>query len=116
MVVVIFESWPHSGQGEHYLDLGRRMGHLLEGFDGFISIERFESVVERGKFVALSFWRDTDAVDVFRNIASQRSVQAHGREDIFKAYRLRVATVIRDYTLTDRAQAPADSGVRLNSI
>lgn len=111
MVVVIFESWPAPGKGQQYLDLGQKMGRLLEGFDGFISIERFESVVEHGKFVALSFWRDERAVDVFRNLSTHRGVQARSRQGIFDAYRLRVATVIRDYTESDRTEAPADSGI-----
>jgi heme-degrading monooxygenase HmoA len=95
MVVVIFESWPKPGKGEQYLDFGARMAHLLEGFDGFISIERFESVVERGKFVALSFWRDEQAVDIFRNLSAHRGIQARSRSEIFDDYRLRVARVIR---------------------
>ena len=111
MIVVIFESWPRPGKGEQYLDLGKRMAHLLEGFDGFISIERFESVTERGKFVALSFWRDERSVDAFRNISTHRGVQARSRAEIFDNFRLRVAKVIRDYTKTDRTEAPADSAI-----
>ncbi|MES2999771.1 MAG: antibiotic biosynthesis monooxygenase [Pseudomonadota bacterium] len=110
MVVVIFESWPRPGKGELYIEYGKRLAHLLEGLDGFISVERFQSVAEPGKFVALSFWRDDAAVEAFRNVPTHRGIQAHSREDIFNDYRLRVATVIRDYTKADRAQAPEDSG------
>jgi heme-degrading monooxygenase HmoA len=109
VIVVIFESKPKAGKGQDYIDAGARLGHLLEGLDGFISIERFESVVEPGKFVALSYWRDEAAVDAFRNIPVHRGVQAHSRAHVFDDYRLRVAHVIRDYTMRDRAQAPADS-------
>jgi heme-degrading monooxygenase HmoA len=111
MIVVIFESWPKPGKGKDYLDFGVRLAHLLEGFDGFISVERFESVVEPGKFVALSFWRDEAAVDAFRNLPVHRGIQARSRSEIFNDYRLRVATVIRDYSKEDRAQAPADSSI-----
>ncbi len=109
LVVVIFESWPKPGKGTLYIEYGKRLAHLLEGLDGFISVERFESVAEPGKFVALSFWRDDAAVEAFRNVGTHRGIQAHSRDDVFDHYRLRVATVIRDYTKTDRAQAPEDS-------
>ena len=111
MVVVIFESWPKPGKGEQYLDFGQKMSRLVEDFDGFISIERFESVVERGKFVALSFWRDEQAVDAFRNLSAHRGIQTRSRSTIFDNYRLRVAKVIRDYSESDRTQAPPDSAV-----
>lgn len=109
MIAVIFESWPRAGQGERYLEFGRRMGELVRGFDGFISIERFESVTEPGKFVALSFWRDEASVAAFRNLSIHRAVQARSRSEVFDHYRLRVAEVLRDYTESEREQAPADS-------
>ena len=113
MIAVIFESWPKPGSGETYLDMGRSMTSLVEGFDGFISIERFESTFEPGKFLALSFWRDEEAVEKWRNVMEHRKVQEGGRNTIFNDYRLRVANVVRDYTLIDREQAPADSVARL---
>lgn len=109
MIAVIFESWPKPTTGQSYLDMGRQMQSLVESVDGFISIERFESVSEPGKFVALSFWRDEDAVAAWRNVLEHRTVQKNSRTTIFDDYRLRVATVTRDYTLTHRAQAPDDS-------
>lgn len=109
MIVVIFESWPKPGNAETYLDMGMRMNALVEGFDGFISIERFESVVEPGKFVALSFWRDEAAVTAWRNVAEHRRIQDGSRRTVFDNYRLRVASVLRDYTMSDRTQAPSDS-------
>ena len=111
MIVVIFESWPKPGSGETYLDMGQKMMSLVEGADGFISIERFESVAQPGKFVALSFWRDEEAVTAWRNVAEHRRIQDGSRRTVFDDYRLRVATVTRDYTLEDRAQAPPDSNV-----
>jgi len=109
MIAVIFESWPKRQNGETYLEMGQSMNSLVKGFDGFISIERFESVTEPGKFVALSFWRDEDAVTAWRNVAEHRRIQDGSRRAVFDDYRLRVATVTRDYSMTDRAQAPADS-------
>lgn len=106
MVVVIFESWPKPGKGKDYIDYGVKLAHLLEGRDGFISVERFESVVEPGKFVALSFWRDEAAVDAFREVPAHRSIQSKSRAEVFDDYRLRVAKVIRDYSKNDRTQAP----------
>jgi heme-degrading monooxygenase HmoA len=109
MIAVIFESWPKPGRGPDYIDLGVRLNPLLEGLEGFISVERFQSVSEPGKFVALSFWRDDAAVGKFRNMPQHRDVQAKSRAEIFADYRLRVATVLRDYSKDERAQAPADS-------
>ena len=108
MIAVIFESWPKPGLGKDYIDYGQKMAHLVEGRDGFISIERFESVSEPGKFVALSFWRDQAAVDAFRQSPVHRAIQSKSRKEVFINYRLRVADVIRDYTGTDRTQAPKD--------
>lgn len=109
MIAVIFESWPKQGRGDTYLEMGQRMMSLVEGFDGFISIERFESVVQPGKFVALSFWRDEAAVTAWRNIVEHRRIQSRGRQVVFDDYRLRVASVTRDYSMKDRTQTPRDS-------
>ncbi len=109
MIAVIFESWPKPGSGDTYLEMGQSMMSLVEDFDGFISIERFESVVEPGKFVALSFWRDEAAIDAWRNVIEHRRIQAGSRKAVFDNYRLRVANVMRDYSMQDRAEAPKDS-------
>ena len=109
MIAVIFESWPKPGSGETYLKMGQSMMSLVAGFDGFISIERFESVTEPGKFVALSFWRDEAAVAAWRNVAEHRRIQDGSRRTVFDDYRLRVAEVLRDYGMGDRQQAPSDS-------
>ncbi len=109
MIAVIFESWPKNGSGDTYLEMGMSMMSLVENFDGFISIERFKSVVEPEKFVALSFWRDEAAVDAWRNVVEHRKIQSVSRKSVFNDYRLRVASVIRDYSMDDRLQAPTDS-------
>lgn len=109
MIVVIFESWPAPGKMQTYLDMGQSLGPHVEKLEGFISVERFQSVMDPTKLVALSFWRDMAAVDNFRNLTIHRAVQSGSRRDVFLDYRLRVAEVIRDYTLADRDQAPEDS-------
>lgn len=109
MIAVIFESVPHPDQSAAYLDAAARLRPLLSGIDGFISIERFESLSQPGKLLSLSFWRDEDAVARWRNLEAHRAVQAAGRRSIFAQYRLRVAHVQRDYGLHDRNQVPADS-------
>lgn len=109
MIAVIFEAQPHADQKQAYLDAAAALRPHLEQIDGFISIERFESLAQPGKLLSLSYWRDEQAVRQWRNLEVHRAVQAKGRESIFADYRLRVAQVIRDYGLTERAQAPDDS-------
>jgi len=107
MIAVIFEVWP--ARRDDYLDIAAKLKPVLEQIDGFISVERFESLTEKGKMLSLSFFRDDAAVEAWRNVAEHRAAQAQGRAGVFKDYRLRIASVIRDYGMNDRAQAPADS-------
>lgn len=109
MIAVIFESWPQDGKMQRYLDMGAALESQLKGLDGFISIERFQSVKDPEKLVALSFWRDEAAVDAWRNRSSHRTIQSASRDGVFRDYRLRVAAVIRDYGKFSREEAPADS-------
>jgi heme-degrading monooxygenase HmoA len=111
MIAVIFEVWPKPGRRRDYLDIAATLRRELEAIDGFISVERFESLSEPGKLLSLSFWRDEAAVAAWRNLGAHRAAQAKGRGGIFADYRLRVAGVIRDYGMTDRAAAPPDSRV-----
>ncbi len=109
MIAVIFEVKPRPGQQGAYLDAAAALRPLLAGNDGFISIERFESLATPGKILSLSFWRDEAAVAKWRELEQHRGVQAAGRRSIFEDYRLRVAQVIRDYGMNDRDEAPPDS-------
>jgi heme-degrading monooxygenase HmoA len=109
MIAVIFEVWPKPEHKQAYLDTAAALRPILEKIDGFISVERFESLTEPGKILSLSFFRDETALAAWRNIEQHRSAQARGRATLFKDYRLRIAGVIRDYGLNDRAQAPPDS-------
>ncbi len=109
MIAVIFEVWPKAGKAAEYFDLAASLRPALEKIDGFVSIERFESLTTRGKFLSLSFWRDEAAVQAWRNVEGHRTAKAKGRNDIFADYRIRVAGVLRDYSLSLRDDAPADS-------
>lgn len=109
MIAVIFEVWPAPGRRDDYLALAAQLKADLAGIDGFLSVERFESLTEPGKLLSLSTFRDEDAVRRWREQARHRSAQAAGRSGIFSGYRLRVATVLRDYGLDDRDEAPEDS-------
>ncbi|WKB52463.1 antibiotic biosynthesis monooxygenase family protein [Eleftheria terrae] len=109
MMAVIFEVRPHEGQTDRYLDLAAELRPLLEQVEGFISIERFQSLSEPGKLLSLSFWRDEAAVARWRQVEAHRAAQAEGRREVFADYRLRVAEVKRDYGLGPRAEAPVDS-------
>lgn len=110
MIAVIFEVNPAPGAGrDRYLDLAAQLKPELERIDGFISIERFQSLVDPGKLLSLSFWRDEEAVQAWRRLESHRAAQGEGRGGVFAGYRLRVAAVLRDYGLHERDEAPSDS-------
>ena len=109
MIAVIFEVWPAEGERQRYLDLAAALRADLEGMDGFISVERFQSLTDPGKLLSLSFWRDEEAVRAWRNRPHHRATQAKGRAGVFADYRLRVAGVLRDYGMAERAEAPGDS-------
>jgi heme-degrading monooxygenase HmoA len=111
MIAVIFEVWPAEGERGCYLDIAARLRPLLDSIDGFISIERFVSLSEPEKLLSLSFWRDEAAVTAWRNLEAHRAAQSQGRNGVLREYRLRVASVSRDYGLSERAQAPSDSRI-----
>ena len=113
MIAVIFEVRPAQGQRARYLELAGALRAELETIGGFVSIERFESLGEPGKILSLSFFRDEAAVAAWRNRASHRATQALGRGGVFEDYRLRIAAVVRDYGMSDRDEAPADSRAAL---
>jgi heme-degrading monooxygenase HmoA len=111
MIAVIFEVQPADGRTGEYLDIAADLRPLLDEIDGFISIERFESLSTPSKILSLSFWRDEAAIASWRQLEPHRAAQTRGRNDIFASYRLRIAGVVRDYGMDDRDQAPADSRV-----
>ncbi len=109
MIAVIFEVEPQAGKEDDYLGIAGELRPLVDEIDGFISIERFESLTQPGKILSLSFWRDEEAITEWRNIAEHREAQRKGRESIFSDYRLRIAAVSRDYGMHQRGDTPQDS-------
>jgi heme-degrading monooxygenase HmoA len=109
MIAVIFEGIAQDDRKQAYLDTAARLRPLLEHIDGFVSIERFQSLTTPGKVLSLSFWRDEEAVRQWRNVTEHREAQRAGRQSIFADYRLRVAHVMRDYGKNDRTEAPEDA-------
>ena len=109
MLAVIFEVWPKPEHRQEYLDIAAELRPILEAIDGFISVERFQSLTDKGKILSLSFFRDEAAVEAWRNVPGHRKTQGKGRAKIFENYRLRIASVIRDYGMDEREQAPKDS-------
>lgn len=106
MIAVIFEVMPADGRKDEYLGIAADLRPLLDDIDGFISIERFQSLTDPGKILSLSFWRDEAAVQTWRERFEHRDAQIRGRTGIFDDYRLRIASVIRDYGLHERDEAP----------
>lgn len=109
MIAVIFEVYPKEGHKEEYLDLAAQLRPLLNDIDGFISVERFQSLTDPKKILSLSFWRDEEAIQHWRRLEPHRVAQTKGRKSVFENYRLRIAGVIRDYSMFEREQAPDDS-------
>ena len=109
MLAVIFEVVPTREGKDEYLAIAAELRELLGEIPGFISIERFQSLVDENKILSLSFWEDEAAIARWRQLESHRSAQRKGRDSLFSDYRIRVATVSRDYSMTSREQAPADS-------
>ena len=109
MIAVIFEVEPAEGRKDEYLDIAAEMRPMLDDVEGFISVERFQSLTDPGMILSLSFFRDEAAVARWRNLGAHRDGQARGRAGIFSDYRIRIAHVVHDYGMSDRAQAPADS-------
>ncbi|WBY01395.1 antibiotic biosynthesis monooxygenase [Ramlibacter tataouinensis] len=109
MIAVLFEVTPQPGRQAAYLDTAAALRPLLEQVDGFLSVERFQSLSEPRKLLSLSFWRDEAAVARWRQLEAHRRAQELGRATVFEDYRLRIASVVRDYGMADREQAPGDS-------
>ena len=96
MIAVIFEVTLDPAQGPRYFELAAELQDQLAEIDGFLSIERFQSLSEETKFVSLSFWRAREAVEAWYRRPNHKAAQGEGRAGIFKDYRIRVAEVFRD--------------------
>ncbi|MEM1298689.1 MAG: antibiotic biosynthesis monooxygenase [Pseudomonadota bacterium] len=112
MIAVIFEVMPAEGRKDEYLDIAAAMRPMVGAVEGFISVERFQSLTNPDKLLSLSFFEDEAALARWRNLPAHRGAQASGRAGIFSDYRLRIAQVVRDYGMFDRAEAPEDSKAR----
>lgn len=106
MIAVIFEVWPNAARRQDYFDIAAGLKAELERIDGFISVERFVSLADESKILSLSFWRDEESVKRWRTHAEHRLAQRAGRTEVFRDYRLRVASVLRDYGMFKRDEAP----------
>jgi len=109
MIAVIFEVIPNKGKKEEYLDIAASLRPELDHIEGFISIERFQSFNDPEKVLSLSFWKDEESIQQWRNLEMHRDAQSKGRNEIFKEYHLRIANVVRDYGMFDRKETPVDS-------
>jgi heme-degrading monooxygenase HmoA len=109
MIAVIFEFSAAEGRFADYKALAEGLNEEVRKIDGFLAIERFQSISDPKRFVSLSFWRDEEAVKNWRNVQKHREAQAKGRGGIFSGYRLRICEVIRDYGMNARGEAPRDS-------
>jgi heme-degrading monooxygenase HmoA len=109
MVTVIFEVWPHPEHKDGYLNWAAELKEELVKMEGFLSIERFQSLTEPDKLLSLQFWRDEHCLAAWRNKEAHRAAQSAGRQTMFREYRLRIAEVVRDYGLNERREAPPDS-------
>lgn len=116
MIAVMFEVQLHDGKRQEYLDIAASLKPLLAQIDGFISVERFQSLANENKLLSLSFFRDEEAIKQGRSLAKHRQAQSSGRESVFEDYHLRIAGVIRDYGMYEREQAPDDSKAIHNTI
>ncbi len=109
MIAVIAENYLKEGQEQEFLAITASIRPRIETLDGFLSVERFESLSEPGKILSLSFWRDEHALLALRHHKPHRAAEVKGRAEVLKDYRIRVAQVFRDYGMFDREQAPRDS-------
>ena len=116
MIAIIFEVWPADGCKGDYLDIAASLREDLAQIPGFVSVERFESLTTPGKMLSVSFFEDEEAVMAWRRTAKHRAAQAAGRAGVFSDYRLRVASVVRDYGMTERDEAPEDSRAHHDAI
>jgi heme-degrading monooxygenase HmoA len=109
MIAVIFEVIPSEGKKAEYLEIASQLRPELDKIDGFISIERFQSLNDPEKVLSLSFWKDEESIQQWRSLEMHRWAQSKGRDVIFKDYHLRIAEVKRDYGMFDRNEVPTDS-------
>jgi heme-degrading monooxygenase HmoA len=104
VVIVVFQVEMNEGRQGEYFDAAAALRPELQKIDGFLSVERFESLSTSGRFLSLSFWRDAAAVAAWRCHAEHQAAQVRGKTEIFADFRISVAEVMRDYRLADRVR------------
>ncbi|MFV8326266.1 antibiotic biosynthesis monooxygenase family protein [Flavobacterium sp. ZS1P14] len=109
MIAVIFEVILSNGKRAEYLEIAAQLRPELNKIEGFISIERFQSLNDPEKVLSLSFWKDEESIQQWRSLEMHRWAQSKGRDGIFRDYHLRIADVKRDYGMIDRTEVPSDS-------
>ncbi len=112
-IVVLFEVTPTKEGMEKYLELASMLKPMLSGFDGFISAERFQSLNNEGKLLSMNVWENEEAIEKWRNTLSHRMSQLEGKNKLFESYKITVCNTIREYSNTDRKNAPQDSNKAL---
>ncbi|MDX8000270.1 antibiotic biosynthesis monooxygenase [Xenorhabdus sp. Reich] len=108
MLAVIFEVEIAENQSEHYFDTAAILRPLLDTIPGFISVERFQSLNNKNKYLSLSYWRDEGSIKQWRNTYQHREAQALGRNGIFADYHLKVVAIIRNYGMHRREEASTE--------
>ncbi|WP_299008833.1 antibiotic biosynthesis monooxygenase [uncultured Shewanella sp.] len=101
MISVMFEVTPKVAGKEAYFRIAAELKNELIKIDGFITIERFQSLNDPNKFLSLSFWKDEAAVKQWRNHFLHQEAQHQGKKVLFQDYRIRVAQVVRDYSMDE---------------
>lgn len=100
MIAVIFEVTPREGRTDDYFDTATALKEEVEAIDGFISVERFESLTMPGKFLSISLWRDEDAIKIWRENVSHQAAQAKGKDEVFANYHVRITSIMREYSFS----------------
>ncbi len=107
--IVLFEVIPSEEGKAQYLELAAMLKPMLEGFEGFVSMERFQSLHNENKVLSMNVWDSEEAMSRWRNTMEHRMSQLQGKTKLFESYKITVVSVVREYTHNDRENAPTDS-------
>ena len=93
---VVFTSTRTAGDNG-YGAMADAMGELAAQQPGYLGIESVRD--GSGIGITVSYWRDESAARAWKDVAAHRIAQSRGRERWYEDYRVRIATVHRDYAL-----------------
>lgn len=105
MIAVLFEANAVAEKQARYLELAAQLRSELDNVEGFIAIERFQSLSTEGKILSLSWWENEEAVQEWKRNTLHQAAQQEGQQTIFAHYRIRVAQVLREYSSDSRHTA-----------